>query len=187
MNPVDRERLGARPLNYSPYRGRWPSVADGAYVAPSASLVGDVTIGTESSIWFGAVLRGDVQPIRVGERTSIQDNAIVHATEGWAPTVVGNDVTVGHGVILHGCQIGDLVLIGMGTIILDEASVGARSMIGAGSLVTARSKIPEGVLAFGRPAKPVRDLRPDELKRLEESSQIYVRHAGEYLAESVTR
>jgi carbonic anhydrase/acetyltransferase-like protein (isoleucine patch superfamily) len=145
-----------------------------AYVAPSADLVGDVTIGPESSVWFGTVVRGDVSPLRVGARTSIQDNSVMHATGGWTETEVGDDCTVGHGVILHGCTIGDRVLVGMGSLVLDAAEIGSDTILGAGSLVTQRTKIPSGVLAFGRPAKVVRELTDEERARIRESAEHYV-------------
>ena len=117
-----------------------PQVGPGTFLADNAVLVGDVTVGTRSSIWYGAVLRGDVFHIRVGDETSIQDNAVIHVTHGRHATVVGNRVTVGHLVNLHGCTIRDRCIIGMGSIVLDAAEVGERSIIGAGSLVTDRSR-----------------------------------------------
>jgi carbonic anhydrase/acetyltransferase-like protein (isoleucine patch superfamily) len=170
--------------NVFPYRGIHPRLDATAFVAPTASIVGDVTVGAESSIWYGAVLRGDVMPIRIGARTSIQDNTVVHATGGWCDAVVGDDCTVGHSVILHGCKVGSRVLVGMGSILLDEAEIGDEVMIGAGSLVTARARIPSGVLVHGRPAKVVRDLRPDELERILEASALYRRYGREH-AESL--
>lgn len=172
--------------NLLPYLGAEPVVAQSAFVAPTASVIGQVTVGAESSIWYGAVLRGDVMPIHVGARTSIQDNSVVHATGGWSEVRIGDEVTVGHSVILHGCRVGDRVLVGMGSIVLDDAEIGAGSMIGAGSLVTARTKIPPGVLAHGRPAKVARDLRPDELENILEASRLYVRYGREH-AESIGR
>lgn len=163
-----------------PYRGRRPAVHPTVLLAPRASVIGDVSIGEGSSIWYGAVLRGDVMPIRIGERTNIQDNAVVHATGGWCDTVVGDEVTVGHSVILHGCRIGSRVLVGMGSIVLDEAEIGDMTMLGAGSLVVARSRIPPGVLAHGRPAKAVRDLRQDEIERVLEAARLYVGYAREH-------
>ena len=163
-----------------PYRGTSPRIAPGVFCAPSASIVGDVEIGDESSIWYGAVLRGDVMPIRIGARTSIQDNSVVHATGGWHDAIVGDDCTVGHGVILHGCRIGHRVLVGMGSIVLDEADVGDDVMIGAGSLVTARTKIPSGMLAHGRPAKVVRLLTDEERARIMEASTLYRRYGAEH-------
>lgn len=165
-----------------PYRGITPVVHPSVFVAPSASVIGDVVVGPDSSIWYGAVIRGDVMPIRIGARTSIQDNAVLHATGGWAETVVGDRVTVGHSAILHGCRIGNDVLIGMGSIVLDDAEIGEWVLLGAGSLVTSRSKIPAGVLAMGRPAKPVRELKDDERERIREAAELYVGYAVEHAA-----
>lgn len=162
------------------YRGQLPRVAEDAFIAPSADVIGDVVIGAASSIWYGAVVRGDVMPIRVGNRTSIQDNSVVHSTGGWQQTVVGDDCTVGHSVILHGCTVGDRVLVGMGTIVLDAVEIGSDVLIGAGSLVTARTKIPDGVLAFGRPAKVIRDITDEERARIAEAAEHYARLVGEY-------
>lgn len=162
------------------YRGIRPRVDASAFIAPSADVIGDVSIGPASSIWFGAVIRGDVMPIRIGARTSIQDNSVMHATGGWADTMVGDDCTVGHAVILHGCTVRDRVLVGMGSIVLDEAEIGSDTIVGAGSLVTARTKIPPGVLALGRPAKVIRELREDELRQIRESAEHYVRLGREH-------
>lgn len=169
-------------MKLHPYRGKLPSIADGAFIAPSATLIGDVEVGAESSIWYGSVLRGDVEPIRIGERTSIQDNSVIHATGGWHPTSVGNDVTVGHGVILHGCIVRDRVIVGMGSIVLDQAEIGSDTILGAGSLVPPRKTIPSGVLAVGRPAKVVRELTSEELAQIEDSARIYVELTRDYLA-----
>lgn len=169
-----------------PYKGIVPKIDESAFVAPTASVIGDITVGIESSIWYGAVLRGDVMAIRIGNRTSIQDNSVLHATGGWTETVVGDEVTVGHSVILHGCRVGSRVLVGMGTIVLDDAEIGEGTLIGAGSLVTARTKIPPGVLAHGRPCKVARDLKPEELEKVLEAARLYVRYGREH-RESVTR
>jgi carbonic anhydrase/acetyltransferase-like protein (isoleucine patch superfamily) len=173
--------MGAR-MSLHPYRGKLPVIATGAFVAPTATLIGEVTVGTDASLWYGAVLRGDVEPIRIGERTSIQDNSVIHATGGWHPTSVGDDVTVGHGVILHGCIVHDRVIVGMGSIVLDQGEIGSDTILGAGSLVPPRKKIPSGVLAVGRPAKVVRELEPAELEQIKESARIYVALTHEYLA-----
>ncbi|MDH5491248.1 MAG: gamma carbonic anhydrase family protein [Myxococcales bacterium] len=164
-----------------PYRGVHPRIDAEAFIAPSASVIGEVTIGAESSVWFGAVLRGDVMPIRVGERTSIQDNAVVHATGGWWPVDVGSDCVIGHGVILHGCTVADRVLVGMGSVLLDEVEIGAETIIGAGSLLPPRMKIPSGVLCLGRPAKIVRELREADLASIRDGAEIYVGKCREYL------
>lgn len=167
-------------MSLYPYRGVLPRVDPSCFVAPTAAVIGDVEVGAGSSLWFGAVLRGDVMPIRVGARTSIQDNCVVHATGGWCETRVGNECTVGHSVVLHGCTVGDRVLVGMGSIVLDEAELGADVILGAGSLVTARTKIPPGVLAMGRPAKVVRELTGEERARIVEAAKAYAELVADY-------
>jgi carbonic anhydrase/acetyltransferase-like protein (isoleucine patch superfamily) len=157
-----------------PYKGISPRVDPSAYVAPSADVIGDVTIGAQTSVWFGAVVRGDVNPIRIGARTSIQDNTVMHATGGWTETEIGDDCTVGHNVILHGCTVGDRVLVGMGSIVLDAVEIGSDTILGAGSLVTMRTKIPSGVLAFGRPAKVIRELTDEERQQIRDSAGHYL-------------
>lgn len=163
-----------------PYDNVSPTFGEGVFIADTAAVLGDVTLGAEASVWYGAVLRGDVMPIRIGARTSIQDNSVIHATGGWAETVIGDECTVGHSVILHGCTVGNRVLVGMGTIILDAAEIGDGAMIGAGSLVTARTKIPAGMLAHGRPCKAIRELTDEERERVLEASTLYVRYAREH-------
>ncbi|MEO0323059.1 MAG: gamma carbonic anhydrase family protein [Myxococcota bacterium] len=157
-------------------------MAESAFLAPQTSLIGDIVVGEESSIWFASTLRGDVQPIRIGARTSIQDNSVIHATDGWHPTEVGDDCVVGHGVILHGCRLGHRVLIGMGSIVMDAATLGDDVILGAGSLVTARTEIPPGVLAMGRPAKVKRALTDEESARIREGAAHYVAKCRSYRA-----
>jgi carbonic anhydrase/acetyltransferase-like protein (isoleucine patch superfamily) len=157
-----------------PVRGRVPKIDPSAFVADNATIVGDVEVGARSSIWFGAVLRGDVFHIRIGEDTSIQDNSVIHVTHDQYATVVGNQVTVGHSVTLHGCTVGDRCIIGMGAIILDQAVIGERCIVGAGALVTSGTKIPPGQLAVGSPARVKRPLTDDELAWLEASAAHYV-------------
>jgi len=163
------------------YGDKVPQVGDGTFIADNAVLVGDVVVGARSSIWYGAVLRGDVFYIRIGDETSIQDNTVIHVTHGKNATLVGNRVTVGHSVNLHGCVIHDRCIIGMGSIVLDAADVGERCIVGAGSLVTAGSRIPPGTLAIGSPARPKRDLTADELSWLDVSASHYVELARTYL------
>lgn len=160
--------------------GKRPEIADTAYVAPTASLIGDVVVGPESSIWFGAVLRGDVLALRVGARTSIQDNSVMHTSTDWSPTVVGDDVTVGHAVILHGCTVADRVVVGMGSILMDGVTIGEDTIIGAGSLLPPNTEIPSGVLALGRPAKVKRELTDEERASIRESARIYVEKCRTY-------
>lgn len=163
-----------------PCRGFKPSLGTDVFVADGAKIVGDVQIGAESSIWFNAVLRGDVAPIRIGKKTNIQDNAVVHGTWNKAAATLGDGVTVGHTAILHGCTIGDNCLIGMGAIIMDHAKVGKNSIVGAGSLVTEGSEFPEGSLILGRPAKAVRPLKQEELDFLPKSAANYMTYTSWY-------
>jgi carbonic anhydrase/acetyltransferase-like protein (isoleucine patch superfamily) len=178
--PASSDEGGGRVTVLLPYRGIVPRVAADVFLAPNASVIGDVEIGEGSGIWFGAVLRGDVMAIRIGARTSIQDNCVLHATGGWAATHVGRDCTIGHAVVLHGCAVGDRVLVGMGSIVLDAAEIGSDTILGAGSVVTPRTKLPSGVLAVGRPAKVVRELREEDLARIREAAELYVGYAREY-------
>ena len=162
------------------YREQTPRLGEGTFVAETAALIGDVEIGARSSVWFGAVLRGDVFPIRIGDETSIQDNSVLHVTHERYATVVGNRVTVGHAVTLHGCTIRDRVIVGMGSIVLDEAEIGERCILGAGSLVSPGTKIPPGVLALGAPARVKRPLTAAELAWIESSADHYVQLASTY-------
>jgi carbonic anhydrase/acetyltransferase-like protein (isoleucine patch superfamily) len=168
-------------MSLHPYRGKNPRIDPEAFVAPSASVIGEVEVGARSSIWFGAVLRGDMMAIRIGAGTSIQDNSVVHTTGGWSVASVGDDCTVGHSVILHGCTVGDRVLVGMGSIVLDEAEIGSDTILGAGSLVTARTKIPSGVMALGRPAKVIRALNDEERKGILDAAASYQALLRNYL------
>jgi carbonic anhydrase/acetyltransferase-like protein (isoleucine patch superfamily) len=154
-----------------------PKIADAVFVAPSASVVGDVEIGANSSVWFGVVIRGDVFPIRIGSRTNIQDNSVVHVTGGKTSTTIGDDVTVGHSVIVHGCKVGSRCLLGMGSIILDGAVIEDESFIAAGALVPPGMHVPSRSMVMGRPGKVVRTLRADELEAIEFAARDYVRNA----------
>jgi carbonic anhydrase/acetyltransferase-like protein (isoleucine patch superfamily) len=145
-----------------PFGGHTPRIARDVFIAPNATIVGDVEIAEGASVWFGAVLRGDIGPIRVGPRTNVQDLACLHLTEGVSETIVGAEVTIGHGAILHGCVIGDRCLVGMGSIVLDNAMVGESSVIAAGSVVTARSVIPPRSLVRGAPARIIREATAEE-------------------------
>jgi carbonic anhydrase/acetyltransferase-like protein (isoleucine patch superfamily) len=158
-----------------------PDIAESAWVHGTAVVIGNVTVGADASLWPMTVLRGDVNWIRIGERTNIQDGAILHVTHagehapGGFPLLVGNDVTVGHRVILHGCTVGDLCLIGMGAIVMDGAVIGERTIIGAGSLVPGGRKLEGGYLYVGSPARKVRALSAEELLYLEYSARHYVK------------
>jgi gamma-carbonic anhydrase len=144
-------------------------------------VLGDVTIGKESSLWFNSVVRGDVNYIRIGEKTNIQDLTLIHESYKKAPTIIGNSVTIGHSVVLHACTVGDFSLVGMGSVILDEAELGEYVLLGAGSLVTQGTKIPARSKAFGRPAKVVGTLTEEEIKFLTFSAEHYVRLSRTYL------
>ena len=161
------------------FAGQSPALADGAWVAPSADVIGDVRLGEDASVWFGAVIRGDNTPILIGDESNIQDGAVCHS-DPHAPLTVGRGVTVGHQAILHGCTIGDGALIGMGAHILNEAFVGAWCIVGAGALVTEGKTFEPGLLIVGSPARVVRALSEHELAMLEASALHYAAKAAEY-------
>ena len=150
-----------------------PKIGKQVYIARTATVIGDVTLGAHASVWYGAVLRGDINRIVVGHHSNIQDNAVLHLADDY-PCVLGNWVTVGHGAIVHACQVGDEVLVGMGAVILDGAVIGKQSLIGARALVTQGMKIPPGSLVLGAPAKVVRKLTAAERKGLKRWAQKYV-------------
>ena len=153
-----------------------PQTAATAKIMPGAQVLGDVVLGAETSVWHNAVIRADVGTVRVGARSNIQDNSVLHMDDGGA-LFIGDDVTVGHACILHGCTIGSESLIGMGSIVLDGAVVGRQCVIGAGSLVTRDTVIPDGMLAFGRPAKVVRPLTEDEKEKNRSMAAKYAARA----------
>jgi carbonic anhydrase/acetyltransferase-like protein (isoleucine patch superfamily) len=138
-----------------------PQIAPDAYIAPNATLIGDVTIAAEASVWFGAVLRGDDEAIVIGPRSNVQDNAVVHADKGF-PTIVGAEVTIGHSAIVHGARVGDGALIGMGATLLNGAEIGTEAVVGANALVSEGKSFPARTLILGIPAKAVRDLDPGD-------------------------
>jgi len=166
----------------------YPKIAKNVFVAPSADIIGNVEIGEDSSIWFGTVIRGDVHYIKIGARTSIQDLSMIHVThykksdmsDGY-PTIIGDDVTIGHKVMLHGCKIGNGCLIGMSATILDGAEIGEGSIVGAHSLVTQNKKFPPRSLIMGSPAKVVRELSDEEVAGLIEHAKRYVEFKNEYI------
>ena len=161
-------------------KGVRPKIHPDVWVAPNATIIGDVEIGGGSSVWFGAVLRGDVMPIRIGARSNIQDNAVVHVTGGRASTIIGDDVTVGHSAIIHGCTVGNRCLISMGSIVLDGAVVEDDVLVGAGSLVSPGAKIASRSLAIGRPAKRFRVLEAPDLVEIAGASAFYVQYARDF-------
>ncbi len=164
-----------------PYRSIMPEIHDSVYVAPTASIIGDVKIEDESSIWFGCILRGDVNNITIGARTNIQDGTVIHVSSTTQGTYIGNDVTVGHMALLHACTIGNEAFIGMQACVMDDAKVEDRAMIAAGSLVTSGKVVPSGQLWGGRPAKYMRDLTEEEIPFLRFSPDRYVKLSREYL------
>ena len=162
------------------FRGKVPVLGEGAWVEASAQVIGDVVLGARSSVWFGSVVRGDFNDIRIGDETNLQDLTVVHIAAGKWPTRVGARVTVGHRAVIHGCTVGDLCLIGIGAIVMDGAEVGEQSLVGAGSLVSPGTKIPPRSLALGSPAKVKRALTDAELQFLRESAAHYVGYASLY-------
>ena len=164
------------------FAGRAPRIHPHAFVHDSAEVIGKVTLAADASVFPGCVLRGDIDAIKIGERSNIQDLTVIHTRKG-KPTIVGKGVTIGHRAVLHGCRIGDQVLVGMGAIIM-EATIGARTLIGAGALIPAGAKIPSGVLVLGSPGKVIRKLRPEELRTLAESERMYVALARRHKAAS---
>jgi carbonic anhydrase/acetyltransferase-like protein (isoleucine patch superfamily) len=153
-----------------------PRIDASAWVADSASVIGRVTLLAQASVWYGAVLRGDNDMITVGERSNVQDGAVLHTDHGY-PLTLGSGVTLGHQVMLHGCTVGDGSLVGIGSVILNGARIGKRCLVGAGSLVTEGKEFPDGVLIVGRPAKVVRELTAEQIERLVYSSAHYVENA----------
>lgn len=171
-----------------PFKSYNPKISENVFIAQSADVIGRVTIGKDSSIWFGVVVRGDVHRIEIGDRTSIQDKTMIHVTHykkedesDGNPTIIGNDVTVGHAVMLHGCKIEDACLIGMSSTILDGAVIGKESIVGAGSLVTKGKIFPPRSMIMGSPAKVVRELTDEEVKELYASASRYVSFKDQYL------
>ena len=166
-----------------PYRGRYPDVAESAYVDPSAQVIGDVVVGERSSIWAGAVARGDVHYIRIGQETNIQDNSVLHCDYPDFPLVVGNRVTVGHMVTLHGCTVEDEALIGIGAIVLNGARIGSGAVVAAGALVPEGMEIPPNTMAMGVPAKVRREITGDERERFATNTDHYVELCSNYLSD----
>ncbi len=163
--------------NLLPRGDTFPEVAESAWVAPGACVVGDVHLGEESSVWYGAVLRGDAEPIRVGARTNIQDGCVLHADPGF-PAIVGDDCVVGHKAIVHGCEIGDGCLVGMGAIILNGARIGEGSIVAAGALVPEGKEFPPGSLIVGIPAKRAKDVSEEQTEDIARGVRTYVERAA---------
>jgi carbonic anhydrase/acetyltransferase-like protein (isoleucine patch superfamily) len=164
------------------FQGVRPTIAGSAFIEETAIVIGDVVIGEDSSVWFNTVVRGDVHYIRIGRRTNVQDLCMLHVTNDTHPLVIGNEVTIGHRVVLHGCTIKDRVLIGMGAIVMDGAVIGEDSIVGAGSLVTEGMVVPPKSLIFGSPASLRRSATEKELAWISQSAENYVRYARQYLS-----
>lgn len=166
-----------------PFQGVTPRLHPSVFAVDDALVIGDVEIGEQSSLWFGAIVRGDVNSIRIGARSNVQDQTVIHVTNRTHPTVVGDDVTLGHRVTLHGCTVQDRCLVGIGAIVLDGAVVSSDSMVGAGALVPPGMVVPSGTLVVGSPAKVKRPLTPEEIAFLRKSAQNYVAYSERYRKE----
>lgn len=162
-----------------PYNNKKPSIDDSVFIAPGAHLIGDISIGKESTIWFNSVLRGDEDSITIGEKCSIQDNSTIHLFEG-CPVVIEDEVTVGHNVILHGCKIGKRSIIGMGSTILDNVEIGEECIIGANTLISSGKSIPPRSLVIGSPGKVVRRLNDKDLELIQLSIDTYVQKGKDF-------
>lgn len=165
-----------------PYLDQMPRIAGSAFVEETARVIGDVEIGADSSIWFYAVVRGDIHSIRIGERTNLQDHVIVHVTRDRYGCSLGDDVTVGHRAVIHGSRVGDRCLIGIGSTLMDGVEVGDECIIGAGALVPPRTVVPAGSVVMGQPGRVVRSIRPEELEHIRRSALNYRDYAANYRA-----
>lgn len=163
-----------------PWQGRLPEIDATAFIAPNATLVGDVTVGAESSIWFGCIVRGDVNEIRIGSRTNIQDGTVVHVTRRTFGTHIGSDVTIGHAAVLHGCTLEDCCFIGMGAVLLDGVVIEREAMVAAGAVVTPGKRVKSGELWGGNPARPLRPLTEQDRAHFPVSAANYIELAREY-------
>ncbi|ADL07353.1 gamma carbonic anhydrase family protein [Thermosediminibacter oceani] len=164
------------------FKGKRPDIHQSCFIAPTADIIGDVTVGENSSVWHRAVLRGDINSIKIGANSNIQDGTVIHVAEEH-PVTIGDYVTVGHSAILHGCTIKDNALIGMGAIVLDGAVVGEGALVGAGSLVPEGKEIPPYSLAIGIPAKVVRQLTREQIEKIKKNAEDYVEWAKEFMQE----
>jgi len=162
------------------FRNKTPDIPKSSYVSESVDIIGDVILGENTNIWFGTVIRGDMNYIRIGSGTNIQDNSTIHVTTKTAPTIIGSNVTIGHNALIHGCTIEDNCLIGMGSIIMDKAVIGAGSIIGAGALVVPGTIVPEGSLFIGQPARMAREVTEAEYANILRSADHYIEYAREF-------
>lgn len=165
------------------YNGITPQFGGGVFLASGSRVIGDVQIGEDSSLWFNVTVRGDCNLVRIGSRTNIQDNSVVHVTNGTGPTYIGDEVTIGHAAVIHACTIGNRVLIGMGSVILDGVEIGHESVVGAGSVLPPGKKYPSGVLILGSPGKVIRELTEKEIKFLKVSFENYLEYKKGYMPE----
>jgi carbonic anhydrase/acetyltransferase-like protein (isoleucine patch superfamily) len=163
-----------------PFRGVTPKLHESVFLAEGARIIGDVEIGEESSVWFNAVVRGDVNFVRIGNRTNVQDNCVLHVTHERHPLVIGSSVTIGHNAVVHGATVQDFCLIGMGAVILDGAVVGPYALVAAGAVVAEGFVVPEGALVAGVPARVRRNLTSSERTMLEHSALNYIRYVAQY-------
>jgi len=167
------------------YQGKFPKLEPSVFVAPSAVISGDVEIGGGSSVWFGAVIRGDFNRVRIGEKVSVQDNCVLHVDKVRSPLIIGNEVTIGHRAVLHGCSIGDMCLIGMGAVVLDDVKIGDGSLVGAGSLIAPGMEVPPRSLVLGVPGKVKREVSEEELKMIQAGVMEYYHLSRDYLVYSI--
>lgn len=163
-----------------PYQNKYPKIDPSVLIANGVNIIGDVEIGKDSSIWFNCVIRGDVNFIRIGERTNIQDLTMVHVTYKKCSTHIGSDVSIGHSAVIHGCTIEDFVVIGMGAKLLDDCIIHSNSIIAAGSVVKEKFIVPQYTLSAGVPAKIIRDLKEDEVEKIKQNSKNYLYYISEY-------
>jgi len=170
-----------------PYRDRLPRIAADAFLAETAVVIGDVDIGAESGLWYGCVVRGDVNTIRIGARTNIQDGTVVHVSSTLQGTVIGDDITIGHLALIHACTLESGCFIGMKACVMDGAYVESGAMVAAGALVTPGKRVPAGQLWGGSPARPIRELKPQDLEQFQSSASHYAALAREYRLAAATR
>ena len=165
------------------FKNKQPQLGKNVYISESASVIGEVILGDEVNIWFGAVVRGDMHYIIIDSRSNVQDNAVVHVTTAISPTNIGSGVTIGHGAIIHGCTIEDNCMIGMGAIVMDDAVIGTGSLVGAGALVPPNMKVPPKSLVVGMPGKVIREVKNVEYEMIIDRPQEYIKLAADYLDE----
>jgi carbonic anhydrase/acetyltransferase-like protein (isoleucine patch superfamily) len=169
------------------FQGIKPTIPDSCFIEDTAVVIGDVVLGEDCSVWFNAVIRGDVNHIRIGNRTNVQDLCMLHVTHDTHPLIIGNEVTIGHSVVLHGCTIKDRVLVGMGAIVMDGAVIGEDSVVGAGALVVEGTVVPPKSVILGSPGRVRRGVSDAELAWIKESAANYVKYASQYLKDSSKR